>query len=362
MIVELGHFALVLAFLVALAQTILPAWGARVGEVRVEIGVGRVGVERGPGVANGVVDGAQVALDDHDGLRIEAGALHYETTIDEDAIFLGIDPHGHAVFAGEAVEPLDNAQDLRSLAIEAMIRAADAHTFVVGSDSSFYQPVLRPSLAYRAERDLRPVTILTNQPIVIAVHPAPGWTSIADLLQAAKARPGEIAYALSSATGTQAVAAGVFFRMAKVKMVAVPYKGGGQAVVDLLSGQVPVAVLGTTPVVPHAKAGKVRLLAVTSKMRARTLPDIPALAEVGFPEMDMSQWFGAVAPANTPSDVVARLSAAINKALSDPKNAERLAAVGLELVGGSPEEMGRRMKAETAIWAKAAKEAGLGEK
>ena len=249
-----------------------------------------------------------------------------------------------------------------SLAIEAMIRAADAHTFVVGSDSSFYQPVLRPSLAYRAERDLRPVTILTNQPIVIAVHPAPGWTSIADLLKAAKARPGEIAYALSSATGTQAVAAGVFFRMAKVKMVAVPYKGGGQAVVDLLSGQVPVGVLGTTPVVPHAKAGKVRLLAVTSKMRAKTLPDIPALAEVGFPEMDMSQWFGAVAPANTPSEVVARLSAAINKALSDPKNAERLAAVGLEVVGGSPEEMGRRMKAETTIWARAAKEAGLGEK
>lgn len=249
-----------------------------------------------------------------------------------------------------------------SLAIEAMIRAADAHTFVVGSDSSFYQPVLRPSLAYRAERDLRPVTILTNQPIVIAVHPAPGWTSIADLLKAAKARPGEIAYALSSATGTQAVAAGVFFRMAKVKMVGVPYKGGGQAVVDLLSGQVPVAVLGTTPVVPHAKAGKVRLLAVTSKSRAKTLPDVPALAEVGFPEMDMSQWFGAVAPANTPSEVVTRLSAAINKALSDPKNAERLAAVGLEVVGGSPEEMGRRMNAETAIWARAAKEAGLGEK
>jgi len=249
-----------------------------------------------------------------------------------------------------------------SLAIEAMLRAADGHTFVVGSDSSFYQPVLRPSLAYRTERDLRPVTILTNQPIVIAVHPAPGWTSVADLLKAARARPGEIAYALSSATGTQAVAAGVFFRMAKVKMVGVPYKGGGQAVVDLLSGQVPVGVLGTTPVVPHAKAGKVRLLAVTSKTRAKTLPDVPALAEVGFPEMDMSQWFGAVAPAGTPDEVVARLAAAINKALADPRNAQRLFDVGLEVVGGSPQDMGRRMKAETIVWAKAAKEAGLVEK
>lgn len=250
-----------------------------------------------------------------------------------------------------------------SLAIEALIRgAADGHTIVIGSDSSFYQPVLRPSLSYRAERDLRPVTILTNQPIVIAVHPAPGWKSIADLLKAAKARPGEIAYALSSATGTQAVAAGVFFRMAGVKMQGIPYKGGGQAVVDLVSGEVPVAVLGTTPLVPQAKAGRVRLIAVTSKARAKALPEVPALAEVGFPDMDITQWFGAAAPAGTPNEVVARLSAAINKALSDPKVAQRLFDVGLEVVGGSPEEMARRMSAETRIWAKAAKEAGFGEK
>ena len=249
-----------------------------------------------------------------------------------------------------------------SIVIEALVRGADGHTFVIGSDSSFYQPVLRPSLAYRTERDLKPVTILTNQPIIIAVHPAPGWKSVADLLKAAKARPGEIAYALSSATGTQAVAAGVFFRMANVNMLSVPYKGGAQAVVDLLSGQVPVAVLGAAPVVPHAKAGKVRLIAVTSKARAKALPDVPALAELGFPDMDMSQWFGAVASSSTPEEHVTRLSAAINKALSDPKIAQRLFDVGLEVVGGSPQEMARRMKAETLIWAKAAKEAGLIEK
>lgn len=247
-----------------------------------------------------------------------------------------------------------------SVAIEGVIRgAADGHTIVVVSDSAFYQPVLRPSLSYRPERDLRPVTILTNQPIVIAVHPAPGWKSIADLLKAAKARPGEIAYALSSATGTQAVAAGIFFSMAKVKMVAIPYKGGGQAVVDLVSGQVPVAVLGTTPLVPQARAGRIKLIAVTSKVRAKALPDVPALAEVGFPDMDISQWFGAMVPAGTPDDIVARLSAAINKALSDPKVAQRLFDVGLEVVGGSPQEMARRMGVEMGIWAKAAKEAGL---
>lgn len=250
-----------------------------------------------------------------------------------------------------------------SIVIEALLRgAADGHTIVIGSDSSFYQPVLRPSLSYRAERDLRPVTILTNQPIVIAVHPAPGWKSVGDLLNAARARPGEIAYALSSATGTQAVAAGLFFRMAKVKMVGVPYKGGGQAVVDLVSGQVPAAVLGAGPLVPQARAGRIRLIAVTSRARARALPDVPALAEIGFPDMDMSQWFGAVAPKGVPDEVVARLSAAFNKALSDPKVAQRLFDTGLDVVGGSPEEMARRMGVETRIWANAASEAGLGGK
>ena len=239
---------------------------------------------------------------------------------------------------------------------------ADGHTFVVGSDSSFYQPVLRPSLAYRAERDLRPVAILTNQPIVIAVHPAPGWKSIGELLKAAKARPGEIAYALSSATGTQAVAAGVFFRMAGVKMVGIPYKGGGQAVVDLVSGQVPVGVLGAAPVVPQAKAGRIKLIAVTSKTRAKSLPDVPTLAEMGYPDMDISQWFGAVAPRSASNEVVARLSAAFNKALSDPRIVRQLFDAGLEVVGGSPEEMARRMSVETRVWAKAAKEAGLVEK
>jgi len=250
-----------------------------------------------------------------------------------------------------------------SIALEALVRGPrDGYTIVIGSDSSFYQPVLTPSLAYRSDKDLMPITILTNQPIVIAVHPAPGWKSVSDLIKAAKARPGQIAYGLSSATGTQAVAAGIFFKMAGVKMIGVPYKGGGQAVVDLVSGQVPVAVLGSAPLMPQVNAGRVKLLAVTSKARAKALPDVPSLAELGYPEMDIAQWFGAVAPAGTPAEVVARLSAAYNKALSDPKMVQRLFDAGLEAVGGTPEYMGKRMAAETLIWSKAAKEAGLGQK
>ena len=250
-----------------------------------------------------------------------------------------------------------------SIAIELLVRGAhDGHTILVGSDSSFYQPVLNPDLSYRAEKDLKPITILTNQPIVIAVHPAPGWRTIADLLKAARAQPGQIAYALSSATGTQAVAGGVFFRAAGVKLIPVPYKGGGQAVIDLVSGQVPVAVLGAAPIVPQMQAGRIRVLAVTSKARSKGFPDVPTLAEQGFPQIDMTQWFGAVAPAGVPNEIVTRLSASFNKALADPKIAQRLTDAGLEVVGGSPANMATRMAAETVIWSKAAKEADLGKK
>jgi tripartite-type tricarboxylate transporter receptor subunit TctC len=247
-----------------------------------------------------------------------------------------------------------------SSANETLARSArDGYTLAINSDSSFYQPVLTPSLAYRAEKDLQPIAILTNQPIVIAVHPAPGWRSIHDVLKAAKARPGEMTYALPSPTGTQAVAAGIFFNGTGVRLVAIPYKGGGQAVVDLISGQVPLAVLGSAPLAPHAKSGRIKLLAVTSKQRAKALPDVPTLAELGFPFIDIAQWFGAVAPADTPNEIVQRLSAAFNKALADPKTAQRLFDSALETVGGTPEEMGRRMRAETVLWAKAAKDAGL---
>jgi tripartite-type tricarboxylate transporter receptor subunit TctC len=178
----------------------------------------------------------------------------------------------------------------------------------------------------------------------------------------AKARPGEIAYAISSPSGTQAVAGAVFFKLAGAKMIPVAYKGGGQAIVDLVSGQVPVAVLGSAPVVPQLKAGRVRVLAVTSKARSKIFPDVPTLAEQGYTQIDLAQWFGVVAPTGVPDEIVARLSAAFNKALSDQTIAQRLFEAGLEVVGGSLSQMAKRMSAENVIWSRAANEAGLVEK
>jgi len=250
-----------------------------------------------------------------------------------------------------------------SVAIEALTRsAADGYTLVSGSDSAFYQPVINPKLPYRADRDLAPVTILVNQPIIIAVHPAPGWKNINDMIKAARAQPGEVPYAISSPTGTQALAGLMFFRLAKANLTPVPYKGGGQAVVDLVSGQVPIAVLGSGPIVPQAKAGRIKMLAVTSGKRSKALPEVPTLAELGYPEIDIAQWFGIMGKVGTPPEIINRLSMAYNKALDDPKIEQRLFSVAAETVGGTPDEMAARMKKEMAVWARAAKEAGMGKR
>jgi tripartite-type tricarboxylate transporter receptor subunit TctC len=249
------------------------------------------------------------------------------------------------------------------IAIETLLRAQpDGYTLIVAPDSSLYQPVLNPKLPFRVEKDLVPITVLTNQPIVIAVHPARGWKTIAALIEAAKARPGELSYALPGPTSSQAVVAGIFFRAAGVTLQSIPYKGGGQAVLDLVGGQVPVGVLGSAPLMPLAASGRVRLLAVTSKERSKTMPNVPTLSESGYPGIDFTQWFGVLAPAGTPQAVVKRLSSVFLEVLADPGSVQRLKGAGLEPVGGTPEVFAARIRNEVGAWARAARDLGLSAK
>jgi tripartite-type tricarboxylate transporter receptor subunit TctC len=145
-----------------------------------------------------------------------------------------------------------------------------------------------------------------------------------------------------------------------VKYLNIPYKGGGQAVQDLLSGVVPLAVLGSAPLMPHVKTGKVTLLAVTSKKRSATIPDVPSLAEVGYPDIDMSQWFAAFLPAGAPPAIVERLSAGFQKALADAEVRAKLALAALEPVGGTPQDFSRRLRAEGETWLGTARKYGIG--
>jgi tripartite-type tricarboxylate transporter receptor subunit TctC len=246
------------------------------------------------------------------------------------------------------------------IAIEGLLRApADGYTLVVAPDSSLYLPVMKPSLPFRAGTHFSPVTILTNQALVIVVHPAPGWKSIRELVAAARARPGALSYALPTATGTQAIAAAMFFRQAGVKLQSVPYKGGGQAVIDVIGGQLPIGVLGPPPVMPHIASGRLRALAVTSRTRSKSLPNVPTLAESGYADFHMTQWFGALGPLGLPPDVVDRLSAVFIKVLADPAVVQRIEDAGLEPVGGSPETFARRIQTEVVAWTRVVQELGM---
>ncbi len=246
------------------------------------------------------------------------------------------------------------------IAMDTVARAApDGYTLLIASDSSLYQPILKPSLPYTVEKNLTPIVILTMQPLVLAAHASLGVKTAAELVAHARAAAAPLAYATPSAGGTQTVAGEAFARVAGIKLVNIPYKGGGQAVGDLASGQVPVGVLGSAPLMPHAASGRIVLLAVASKTRSSVLPNVPTMAEAGYPGIDLSQWFGLLGPAGMPKDVLARLSLEFQKAISDPEVKRKLAGAALETVGGTPEDFARRIREEGVVWARIAREVGL---
>ena len=246
------------------------------------------------------------------------------------------------------------------IAVEAVARAApDGYTLLVAPDSSLFQPLLKPSIPYRVEKSFLPITNLTSQPLVIVANPSLGVTTLAGLVAMAKASSTPLHYATPSIAGTQNIVAELFFRTAGVRLQNIPYKGGGQAVQDLVSGQLMVGVLGSAPVLPHGQSGRLLLLAVSTKVRSVSMPEVPTITESGYPGFDMTQWFGILAPIATPAEIVARLSTEFQKALTDPGVKQRLANSGLEPVGGSSAEFAQRIRDESVTWARAAAEFGI---
>jgi tripartite-type tricarboxylate transporter receptor subunit TctC len=246
------------------------------------------------------------------------------------------------------------------IALDTVTRARpDGYTLLVSPAEALYQRALEDKGPFDVAKTLAPITVLTSQPLVIAANPRTRWTSIADMIAAAKANPASVSFATPSSGGTNVIVGELMFRRAGVKVLNVPYKGGGQAVQDVLSGVVPVGVLGAGPIMPYAQSGRLGLLAVTSKDRSSMLPSVPTMAEAGYPEIAITQWFAAFAPAGTPSDIVERLAAAYGKALADPTVRDRLAAAALETVGGTPEAFSRRLAAEGEAWLRRAREFGL---
>jgi len=220
---------------------------------------------------------------------------------------------------------------------------ADGYTLVSSSDTIALAPYVYPKLGFHPIKDFVPVTQLARQPVVLAVHPSLGVSSLAELVAFVKKNPG-LGYA-SSGTGTQQHIVGEWFaHLANIKLTHVPYKGGGQAITDLLGGQIQLASLGASPVTPHYKSGKVKVLAQSTAVRSAGLPDVPTYEEAGYKGLVLEQWQGVFLPAGTPKEIVARLHAEIVKALAEPKVRERFAQNTLDTVGDTQQHFAARVR------------------
>jgi len=237
--------------------------------------------------------------------------------------------------------------------------APDGYTLVsVGPGALIINPLLG-KVPYDTMRDFAPVTIMAVAPNALVAHPSFPAKSVKDLIALAKRKPGAINYASGGTGSTPHLAAALFAVMAGVQLTHVPYKGTGPATADLVGGQVQIAFLGIPTVLPHIRSGKLRALAVTGARRSPELPDVPTVAEAGVPGYELSPWYGLLAPAGTPSAVVARLAAEATKIVREPAMREQLVAQGAEPAGGTPEEFARTLRSDAALWKKVVKDAGI---
>jgi tripartite-type tricarboxylate transporter receptor subunit TctC len=233
----------------------------------------------------------------------------------------------------------------------------DGHTVLMGAVHHTIAPAVFKKLAYDLQKDLAPVTTVAMVPNVLVVNAANPARHVADLVAQAKAQPGQLNYG-SNGNGTAQHLIGTQFENANgIQLGHIPYKGSGPLVTDLIGGQVTMSFDTVTPVLPHIQSGKLKALAVTTGRRSSALPDVPTLQEAGLKDFDIGTWFGLLAPAATPKDVIARLNAETVKILQSADFRQRMAAIGAEPVGNSPEQMAQQIKADVEKFAKLVKDA-----
>ncbi len=235
----------------------------------------------------------------------------------------------------------------------------DGHTILMAASTLAINPVMYKKVPYDPVRDFAPITQAASLPNVLVVHPSLPVKSVAELIAYAKRRPGELNFASAGIGTSPQMSIELLKSMAGIDMVHIPYKGTAPGVVDLLAGQVLVMAPNLLTALPHIKSGKLRALAVTSSKRSQALPDVPTVAESGLAGYDSTQWYGVLAPAGTPREIVSRLHEAIVHALRDDEVGKRLAADGAEAVGSTPEEFAAFIKSESEKWAKVATAAGI---
>jgi tripartite-type tricarboxylate transporter receptor subunit TctC len=235
----------------------------------------------------------------------------------------------------------------------------DGYTLLVTGGNLTNNPYLYSSVPYDPLKDFDAVTVGAATPVVLAINPAVPAQTVKELVAVIRASPGKYSYA-SPGTGTPPQLVGALFQHSlDLDMVHVPFGGGGPAVEATVAGHTPISFGAMAPAVPLIKHGDLRALAVTGKTRSPTLPDIPTMAEAGFPEVDGATWTAVVAPAGTPRDIIAQLNRLIVAGLAQSDVKDKLAAMAYVPIGNSPEQCTAFFKEEMAKWSKVIKDAGL---
>ncbi len=227
----------------------------------------------------------------------------------------------------------------------------DGYTLIMGSAGSHsVNSALYPKLPYDAVKDFSPVSLVSTAPNILIVHPSLPVKSVKDLVALAEAKPGELTFG-SGGNGSTAHLSGELFRvLAKVNMVHVPFKGAPAAVIGVMTGEISLAILNLPPALPHVRSGKLKALGVSTATRSSAVPDIPTIAEAGLHGYDAGTWYGLLAPAGTPGDIIARLNVELVKGLRSAEMKKRIAAEGGDVIGGTPDEFTAVIKRDIEKW------------
>ena len=247
-----------------------------------------------------------------------------------------------------------------NIGTEIVARApADGYTVLIHAVPLVVNPSLRRKLPFDVRKDFIPVSLLTASPLVLVVNPSVPVKSVKDIIALAKANPGKLTYASAGNGSNLHMAAELFKVLTGTDMLHVIYKGGGPALVAVLSGETDLSYLNIAAIMAYAKSGRLRAIGITSEKRSPLMPDVPSIAESGVRGYEFTSWAGALVPAGTPRNVVDKLYEGFSKALNTPDARKRFSEQGAEIVASSPDEFARFFRAELEKWARVVKETGI---
>jgi tripartite-type tricarboxylate transporter receptor subunit TctC len=258
---------------------------------------------------------------------------------------------------GKPVVVENRAGAAGNVGAEAVAKAApDGHTLLLGTISLSINPGLYPKLPYEPLKDFAAISMISSTPFMLVVTPSAPYQSIKDLVDAAKSGK-TIHYATAGNGSGSHLFMELFTHTAGIKLTHVPYKGAAPAMNDVMGGQVPVAFDNVLTALPLSKAGKLRVLGVSTKQRSKVAPDVPSMAEGGITNFDATAWFALFAPTGTPRDIINRLNREVAEAVKDPAVADKLLALGAEPVSSTPEQLDAFYRSEVARWAQVVRQA-----